>query len=258
MSTLNLIAPILVGVTKGIADFALLVPWFLWLSRRPDGPEMRLKKLMLPFLVLVIFGGILVVHLGRNVAMRGNSDLENLYSSSGSVYDDNNILLRFLPNSWRSVVVVAGSYGCQGYYGLSLSLEEDFVWCYGFGHSFELANYAEKFLGPDEILNRTYPGRAELHTGWEAKNSWHTAFPWLASDLSFYGVIPFMFFAGRCFALCWIDVLGGDNPLALGVFSYFLIMFYYFQANNQVFQTLPSLIGFWVIFVLWLKTRLAC
>jgi len=64
-----------------------------------------------------------------------------------------------------------------------------------------------------------------------------------------------VFLIGLGFALCWLDTLRGENPFAVVLFSQFLIMLFYFPANNQLLQSGEVCVAFWVTLLLWSRTR---
>lgn len=55
--------------------------------------------------------------------------------------------------------------------------------------------------------------------------------------------------------MSWLDTIGGANPLAAVVFAHFIIMLFYFPANNQLMQSGQDFTAFWVILVIWLFLR---
>ena len=147
------------------------------------------------------------------------------------------------------------SYLTQGYYALYLSLDEPFVPMFGVGNSMFLYRNAAKLTGIDEIQDMPYPARIERRYGWDAYSDWSSIYPWIASDVSFPGTILVVFLIGRVFALSWLDTLKGANPFAVAIFAEFIIMLFYFPANNQVLQSGETLTSFVVILLLWLRTR---
>ena len=64
-----------------------------------------------------------------------------------------------------------------------------------------------------------------------------------------------VFLIGLGFALCWLDTLRGENPFAVVLFSQFLIMLFYFPANNQLLQSGEGCVAFWVTLLLGSRTR---
>jgi len=144
------------------------------------------------------------------------------------------------------------SYISQGYYGLSLTLQLPFEWSYGIGNSFALTSYAEQYLGLSNVFEKTYPYRMEYVFNWPAKMYWHTIFPWLASDITFPGVLALMFFIGRWFAKSLIDGVVYESPLGICVFYLIATCLLYLPANNQLMQTREMMIATVIIFLLWI------
>ncbi|MBZ5524459.1 MAG: hypothetical protein LAP21_19650, partial [Acidobacteriia bacterium] len=140
-----------------------------------------------------------------------------------------------------------------GYYALYLSLKEPFVPMYGAGNSMFLTREAERFLDLPGFSQRSYPARIEKY-GWSVNQLWCSIYPWIASDISFPGVIVFVFLVGHFFALAWLDTLMA-NPFALLAFTNFLIMLIYFSGNNQMMQSGEGGVAFWVLLFAWLLTR---
>jgi hypothetical protein len=149
-------------------------------------------------------------------------------------------------------------YITHGYYGLYLSLEEPFVPMFGIGNSMFLYFNAVKITGDETILDRPYPVRVEQHHPWLAYGKWHSIYPWIASDVSFPGTILVVFFIGRLFAMAWLDTLKGENPFAVAVLAQFVIMLFYFSANNQVLGSGEAFFGFYGLLIIWFLNRKKC
>jgi hypothetical protein len=143
----------------------------------------------------------------------------------------------------------------QGYYGLSLALDEPFVPMFGVGNSMFLYSNAVKITGDSRIANLPYPVRVERSRGWGAYETWISIYPWLASDVSFPGTIVVVFLIGRLFAMTWLDTLRGENPFAVAMLAQLIVMLFYFPANNQMLQAGEALTGFYGVMILWLVTR---
>src|SRR6266850_4716245 len=126
---------------------------------------------------------------------------------------------------------------------------------FGVGNSMFLYFNAVKVTGDSRIENLPYPVRVERSRGWGAYENWISIYPWLASDVSFPGTILVVFLIGRLFAQSWLDTLRGDNPLAVVMFSIFVIMLFYFPANNQMLQSGEGLMAFWGTLILWRRSR---
>jgi len=201
--------------------------------------------------------GLIVVILFFSSGMIGRSggQMVPLYDGgSGVLADEDSVFLRFLPESAKGSAAALISYASQGYYALSLALEEPFVPCYGLGNSYFFTNLSRRFLGPGTISDRTYPARLETY-GWDRFGKWHTFYIWMASDVTFPGTLVVVLLIGRLFAVVWLDVVRGENPFAIALFGLVVEMLLYFPANNQVLAFATSATPFMVMLVLWLVTR---
>jgi hypothetical protein len=135
-------------------------------------------------------------------------------------------------------------YPSHGYAGLAHNLNQDFVFSNGAGFSQAFESYRFQFFGGSSNFLLTYPARTELATGWPAGMYWATAFPWLASDLTFVGTAFFMFLIGFIFARAWIACITKQDILYFAIFGQLAIFIGYLPANNQV---LMSRQGFWIV-----------
>lgn len=158
---------------------------------------------------------------------------------------------RFQPNPLIEAVAgrefargaaVLAHYPTHGYRGLAYNLETPFEWTMGRGSSRAIDSYWEQYLGTT-VLRETYPLRTQERTGWPGLQSWTTVYPWLASDLSFPGVVAAMIFMGRWTARMWIRSAHFHDPLALMLFSQLVLFVIFIPANNQVLISRPALLG---------------
>jgi hypothetical protein len=256
---LNSLSYLLIGTNKGNVDLLILIPWFLVLGS--DSPEKALmpKRSLRFFALLGLAGLIFIPYFGNSIMTRGVSGMPKLKTNEGTVLAqivEVPLVKGKLADAYSSGLIDLAAYVGQGYYGLSLSLREPFVWTYGVGHSRFFTWLAEKAVGlpKDSIGDQTYPARVQRDFGWDAGQRWSSLYSWLASDVSFFGVPIVMFFIGRIFALSWIDSLGG-NPAAIVVFALLLVTLYYASANSQVAQSSITVCVFWVYLFWWLASR---
>jgi hypothetical protein len=246
---------IAIGTNKGIADLVALIPWLL-LARNPRALAQfkfrRMAKLAGLATALIV---VLLIFFSIGQYGRSSSTANKLYESSAGISaDKNNILMQFLPPSAQGAYASFTTYLTQGYYGLSLALQEPFICTYGLGNSYFLTGLSKHYWGPTTISDMTYPARIERY-GWDRYRWWPSFYTWVASDVSFIGVILVVFLIGRLFAIVWLDVLGRKNPFAGALFALLIIMLYYFPANNQILGFSATAISFWIFLFLWLKTR---
>lgn len=136
------------------------------------------------------------------------------------------------------------AYPSHGYLGLAYNLSQEFVFSFGAGISQAFESYRYQYLGGAEHHLLTYPVRTEAATGWPAGMYWATAFPWLASDVTFPGTVVLLFLVGFLMARVWIRAVVGRDWLSIIAFGQFLLFIAFLPANNQVLMQRP---GLWTV-----------
>ncbi|HEX4135271.1 MAG TPA: hypothetical protein VHY84_11720 [Bryobacteraceae bacterium] len=242
------------GTNKGIADFVILLPCLL-IARNPAMlTKIRLRNVLLIGFIAVTGAAALFAFFSLGLLGRSGGNLDLMHNSAAGISaDSDNIALRYLPLELQGQAASFASYFSQGYYGLSLSLDQPFVFCYGVGNSYFMEGLSRRFVSAPIGLD-SYPARIE-GTGWGRFSNWHSIYPWIASDLSFPGTIVFMFVIGRLFALVWLDVAFCRNPWAVCLLTLLLMMLFYAPANNQVLAFAEEAIPFWTLLFLWSFSR---
>jgi hypothetical protein len=245
-----------IGTNKAIADFVLLIPCLIVASACAGYVRLTRRRVAVASVLSVVLATLFFLFFSNTQLGRlKTSDAVGYLPNIGLRADPDNILLRNASPNVRIGILGLTSYVSQGYYGLSLALDQPFVPMFGVGNSMFLYFNAEKVTGDSRIENLPYPVRVERSHGWGAYLNWSSIYPWLASDVSFPGAILVVFLIGRLFAMSWLDTVRGDNPFAVAMLAQFVIMIFYFPANNQMLQTGEALTGFYGIMILWLMTR---
>ena len=246
---------IAMGTNKAIVDTVLLVPCLVFAANCAG--KMKLSRTKIRRIVVASLLALLLslAYFGFAVSSREGSMVGAGYFVATHTHaDEDNFLVRHLPPDAATVLIGLDLYLTSGYYALSLSLREPFVPMYGVGNSMFLYRQAARITGNAGIAELPYPVRIEKY-GWNSEGLWSSIYPWIASDVSFPGTIVVVFLIGRLFALSWLDTLRGDNPLAVVMFSMFVIMVFYFPANNQMLQAGEALTAFWGTLILWRRSR---
>jgi hypothetical protein len=252
----NVAIYISMGTNKAIADLVLLAPWLV-LAAHLSG----ISRLRLGHRVAIAGGGVIASFLflwfftAGQITRTGSAAVSGYFPSTQTFADPDNFLIRDLPPGAREGALSLTNYLTQGYYALYLSLDKPFVPMFGIGNSMFLHRNIARLTGRRSVEEMSYPARIEKEDGWDAYGNWSSIYPWIASDASFPGTIIIVFLIGRLFAMSWLDSLKGNNPFAVAAFAEFIIMLFYFPANNQVMQGGEELTGFCVILLLWLFTR---
>ena len=241
------------GTNKGIADLVLLLPSML-VARNPAMlTKIRAPNLRVLAIAFLGFASLLLFFSG-GISGRGGGAGDPLYEPSARISaDTENLTLKFFPERVQVTLASFASYFGQGYYALSLTLNEPFVFCYGVGNSYFLEGLSRHFVS-EPIASKTYPARIE-EQGWDSYGKWHSIYPWIASDLTFPGTLVFMLVVGRLFALVWLDVAFCRNPWAVCLLPLVLMMLFYAPGNNQVLAFSSTALPFWALLTMWVLSR---
>jgi hypothetical protein len=239
------------GVNKGIADAIILLPWFWYLARADRVPTSYRRKLLIAA-ALAVFGFLFLTFFAEGQRLR-----EGNVGEAGVIFDGIEIISAREYGSWEPFQGGAqiayeslARYLTSGYYGLWLGMQVDSPSTFGFGNSLFLARNADWLSGGDYFTAKSVPGEIERVFGWGQFRMWHSIYAWLASDVGFLGALvviaAFAYFLG----LCWgMSILSLDHRW-LCLLSLMLTMFYYISANNQIFQSAETFIGFFVLIIM--------
>jgi hypothetical protein len=242
------------GRNKGLADLVIVLPWLLLIGQRSHSRAFPLKRVVRMIALLLVGGLLFAAMFTWFVSSRYTTKTIIPYDDSAQI-EARPPLTRPDLQFANDMIVGLTMYVSQGYYALSLGLDEPFVPTWGIGNSRFLMSLAEKLTGNETLHDKTYPARIEKY-GWDALGKFHTFYLWIASDLSFPGTIVVAYLLGRLLAVCWVSALVGTNPLAAVLLVNVLIIFYYIPANNQIMQFPEHTTAFWVsLGVWWMTTR---
>lgn len=237
------------GVRKGIIDLFLII-CFMMLATKP-WIIINLKKYKSIMIFAIIFVFIFVYYfLYSNLHRYGLNNPEDLVLKS-TIFEIKDFYKNQVSALLLMIICSIESYLCQGYDALSYALDSDFTYSYGLGSSWFGLNLSNR-LGLD-IASHTYVFQLEKTHGIDPMINWHSIYTWLASDFTFIGVPVFVFFVGYLLATTWLDTLLERSFYAPAIFMLFVIMTFYFFANNQIFSL--QFIAFFAIFILWLNDR---
>ncbi|MGI0153062.1 hypothetical protein ACQ661_05290 [Pseudidiomarina sp. WS423] len=259
--SVDILSYIAIGTNKGIFDYVLVLPFLIFLKayrtkrsirkKLPSAPGVMPKGNYILALVALIF-----IVLSFSYFTSGNMDRKKHYllyePSTGVFIDPNSGVMEYIPSFLKFSYLSLDNYVTQGYYALELSLEMEFIWTYGLGHSFFTTTVGEKVLGDSSISYRTYQHRLEQEFGYSHYGKWHTFFVWFANDLSFPGVVLLVFFLSRMLGSVWHKSIHNFDILSVTLLMQLIIMFFYLPANNQVLGFMGSQVSFILLLSLWM------
>jgi hypothetical protein len=251
----DILSFIAIGTNKGIFDYIILIPIMIVAA----SPKILLGKLFVRkklkiFNFTFIFLALGLVYFTAGNKGRKKDDFE-LDTSTGKTANRDALVLELIPDFLEDGYIALDNYLTQGYYAMGLAIDLDHKFTYGVGHNSFFISLIEKSVGKDEIVKKTYQYRIEEVSNYSRTGKWHTAYVWMANDLSFLGVAVFVFLVGFFLSLIWLDILKFNNPYAIILLPLFFIMILYFPANNQVLGNQSSSTIFWCFFYLWYQSR---
>ncbi|MGM4872113.1 hypothetical protein AB7645_12900 [Bradyrhizobium sp. 956_D2_N1_5] len=137
-----------------------------------------------------------------------------------------------------------------GYYGLSLALAEtDYGLGLGLTNSLVILRKARVLLGDSWYFHTLLPV-IEQKYDWSLWTTWHSAFTWFISDFGVSGSLFVVLMIGALYGLVWRNLLMTGSVVALSMFYLLNTMVLYFPANNQLLQSADTLLGFLVLFLI--------
>lgn len=245
---------LLLGNQKSIGDVVIFFSVILLVKAMKMNKTDRFKLLRKTTSILLILFVFLSYSQYSRLDSRGISAIDiNDHVASYSYFDlDHPIFKVFGYKVGFGITVFVTGYLTNGYYGLSKCLEMPFEWTYGVGNSVALSNIVEKSTGV-EIYSKSYLSRMEETYNIPGKKHWHTIFPWIASDFSFY-FIPFIFYGiAYYYGKSWKEVILFNNPVSLLLFALLTVMFVFVPANNQIMHGFDYIMITFLIVYLWSK-----
>lgn len=155
-------------------------------------------------------------------------------------WDQSSFVIRVLGDELGFAAGTFMGYFTNGLFGLSLSLSLPFEWCYMLGSSYSLGRIVEILLHSDGmILHCSYPYRVGEQYGWDL-SKWHSLFAWMASDLSFGGVILVTPLFSFVYARLWMETVQERNFFSGPLFVYLSLGLVFCYANNQIMHALAG------------------
>lgn len=242
-----------IATRHDILFFSVLVGSSLLASSRYYAWRLFKKKTVIIAAGLLVLFGSYSGFIAQYRTYRPDVQMEDRFGAVGQL-DEDNLLYQLTPDDLHPVLLQGTAYYTHGYQALSRCLEKPFIGVsWGLGHSpFLIRNYI-RLTGNREILRHTYYERLFIEDGW-LKSRWITAYPWIASDVTFPGSIVILFIAGYLLAATWKSVTINAGTYNIVLFAW---MCYFFASLPQgsITQDGMFLTAFSFALVGWFLTR---
>lgn len=231
------------GKQKYLGDIVIFVVFSFLIYSARYKYKFNYKKI---FTYTIVFSIITFVFLEiirqRYVAVGIDLSVINRAAHPLMYWNEDSIIFTIFGNDYGFALGVFLSYFTNGLYGLYLSLITPFEWSYFVGNSYSLGRIVEIIIGSkDVVLEKTYPYRVGVEHGW-GFDKWHSLFSWMASDITFFGVIIFSLFFGFVYGRVWRESINISNIFSGPLFIYFSMGVIFCYANNQLMHTLSGVI----------------
>lgn len=241
-----------VGKQKQLGD---LVVYFvaIWGIRQVSMGKIYVRN-VLKIGSLVLFGIILMLGLlgSRYAAIGVNSDTINANIHELIYFKQDSYIMQIFGQNLGFAISMLSGYLGQGYYGLSLALEQDFTWTAFGGSSYSISVILNQLFGLPFMVEQSYPYLVADNTGW-AETKWHSIFSWLASDLTFPGTLFLLAGVAFIYGRAWKEAILVGNPFSILLFCLLSVGIIYIPANNQLMHSpggLFTLMGAMVLYYL--------
>jgi hypothetical protein len=249
------------GTDKEIADVLIILSGFLLVSyyrkrlnlthdtshiKGSQGKWMSLLAVVAVCLFLAAFSFKKLERLGGNI--------DFCFGDGVICADYSGPILSSLPDFVAFGYAMVDFYLTNGFYGLSLALQQPFDSTLGIGHSAAFLGLYERFTGDPDLFTYSFIGKIS-NAGWDHRYYWPTIFTWLANDVGFFGSLLIVGWMARWFRQSWSDAVYSSNDLAAIVFVFLCIAFVYLPANHQLAQTLDSYFASIIALIAWKFTR---
>ncbi len=244
------------GKQKQFGDILIFL-LITWLLKTNIMDKKIRKKIMRKIKLVAITGafGLIFILSFRYVALEIDTANINEKINASMHFDTDHVVFDVLPDPIAFPVTIFSGYLSQGYYGLSLSMQQPFEWTYFVGNSYSLTVFLHRYMGIPVDFHDSYPYRASLVTDWD-DTKWSTVFAWFAGDFTFIGTLFFFAFVAFLYSKVWREAYRHHNPIAIVLFSMLTIALLYIPANNQLMHTPGSVIAVIFFVILWvLKHR---
>jgi hypothetical protein len=170
-----------------------------------------------------------------------------IFALPGSYVDITSPLFSIVPEALHTSLLTIFFYITQGYYHMSFAFDMDFLPSWFGGWNPTITSLYSTF-GFD-VANNTFIQRLD-GIGVDPRINWHSAYTWIANDVSFYGVPAVIYLIGYFIGVSWIKSLTYDDFYSKMVFVFLsgFSVFFFANANfiGYYFYSFMFLFPFWI------------
>jgi len=249
---LNLLSSIVVAARAGIFGALVLIAFSLIAAYFSGNLKKSIGRFLLVFSLLLAFFLVYSNFISVTRTSTGTFIAQN--PIPGAELNKDSALFRVIPKFAQPLGFTGIVYFSHGYYGLSLCLEKPFIGiAFGAGESMFLTRNIARLFNWDHIYYLSYPFRLQLEDGFSA-SAWVTAYPWIASDVTFIGSIFVLYVLGYLLALAWKDVSIRHSPFGVVAFVTLSTVIIFLPMSSTT-QDGPGFVNFYMVLIVWWVMR---
>ncbi len=240
------------GKQKQLGDLMIYL-FAIWGIKMASESRVKLKNVLAIAAVMLVGVGLMLTLLGSRYAAIGvNSDTINEGIHALIYFKQDSYIMKLFGQNLGFAISMLSGYLGQGYYGLSLAMEQDFTWTAFGGSSYSFSVILNQLFGFPFLVEQSYPYLVGDNTGW-AETKWHSVFAWFASDFTFPGTLVLFTFVAFIYGRTWKEAVSNGNPFSVLLFCLLSVGIIYIPANNQLMHSpggLFTLIGIVALYFL--------
>ena len=240
------------GKQKQIGDLVIYILAIALVKYGVRGRRINLKTILGAviggFVAVLLFVAVLGQRYAALGVDSGNINQRILFRMS---FDTGHPVFIIFGQDYGLSLAIFSSYLTQGYYGLGLALETDWVWTRFSGFSYSISIIADRLFGLEWQWSNTLLHRTGLATGWN-ESKWHTVFTYFATDFTWPGTVVLFGFFAFAYARCWLVAVSHQNPFAILLFTLLTMGMFFMPANNQLLHSPGALFTFLMVVILYL------
>ncbi|MCE9759429.1 MULTISPECIES: hypothetical protein [Citrobacter] len=221
------------GTDREIGELVILLVsvTLVLIAQKIRSGEFSTYQVLRVFFILIILFLLFFIIFSFRKYERLSGDLDFCVYNIACA-NQNSIFHSFMSDEIFFSVSMLTSYLSQGYYGLYLTLGMDQCFTFFVGHSPFLVSAIDNLLNID-LYSCSLMGQLN-GVGWSDGYTWSTIYPWLANDISYYLVVPFILLMSLFLATTWKIAVLENLFSAVMVFIFLFYGVIFSTANNQL------------------------
>lgn len=243
-----IVSQVINGTNEGFSHIVLYLG-VGFLIKLQDGNQEKSGRRAFKLNITLAASVFLMLFAFNYVMSDRNGEFYDFSQMGNNTVDENNFFFKWFPGM-KALWVWVTFYVSEGYYGMSLALNNDWTPLFGAGFSSYLCGNIEA-IGHVDIVPYTL-----MYTnsqGWPYGVVWHTAYTWFASDVHWIGVVFIMYGMGYLLSLVYRSAVSSRDPVSVGLLLLLLMFVVFIPMNNKLFALSDTFFAFFFYLICWLK-----